>query len=203
MSRIGALSMAVSAASARAAAPARAEARPRDPAVTLDLRGSPAGLAPAQQARLDRAMAPMLQALDPAERGSLVAGLHGQLAARRAQGQDSIVIGIAYPGGTVTASVLSPEALNEALFSDDPLSLGRVIDGEGKAHNVRDLLRKAMGLADPGQEGAVAWKQDMTAMLAAMLAGEPVIPERAEAGSLSLVSVTARGIVSASQASLA
>ncbi|WP_419898739.1 hypothetical protein [Roseomonas sp. USHLN139] len=207
MSRIGALAPALPSPDPRPPDPARAPVGaaappPRPPAVTLDLRGDRLGLAPTQQARLDRAIGPMLQALDPKDRGSLVAGLYGQLADRRAQGQDSIVIGIAYPGGTVTASLLSPEALHEALFSDDPLSLGQVIDGAGEVHNVRDLLRRAMGLADPGQEGAVAWKQDMTRMLAAMLAGEAVIAEPAAQGSLSLISVTARGIVGASQAVL-
>lgn len=92
------------------------------------------------------ALAPGLKDMPIEQAAEGVSGLLGELATRRAAGQDAVLVTFATPGGGVMASVKSPSELARALASDDPKSLGMVITNDGKTIYFRDVMREALGM---------------------------------------------------------
>ncbi|MBR0666107.1 hypothetical protein GXW71_17235 [Roseomonas hellenica] len=105
------------------------------------------------------ALAPGLDTLPADEAEEVMSGLLGELATRRAAGQDAVLFTMEVPGGGFMATVMSASELARALASDDPASLGYTITDDGKTTYHRDVLRQALGMND-AKDGAAAEGKD-------------------------------------------
>lgn len=91
---------------------------------------------------------PGLKTLPADEAAEAMGGLLGELATRRAAGQDAVLFTMEVPGGGFMATVMSASELARALASDDPASLGYTITDDGKTTYHRDVLRQALGMTE-------------------------------------------------------
>lgn len=94
------------------------------------------------------ALEPGLKTLPANEAAEAMSGLLGELATRRAAGQDAMLFTMEVPGGGFMATVMSASELARALASDDPASLGYTITNDGKKTYHRDVLRQALGMTE-------------------------------------------------------
>jgi hypothetical protein len=118
--------------------------------------------------RILSALEPITSGVSDDEKAVRLEGVLGDLAAKRAAGEEAVLMVVSVPGGGTMATVMSPGELAAALASDDPNSLGSVTLDDGTTYSFRDMARAELG----GREGKAAMtaRDTIAAAIADMMA---------------------------------